>query len=191
LVTWIPFLTTVIAAIVALVGYVVNQYIARREKKAQFYADALLAVKEFEEIPYRIAKRSDSTPGTRERLGNSVNDGFVKLSYYRAWLRIDSPLVAMAYDNLARKAARIGDKQQLHAWQRELITEDAEMNLGEIYYSSTRHELEVCVQVMRHELGFFAFLARKSTLAKIHSIPAVPGLEEGVDYIPAVQTENS
>src|SRR5690242_1806090 len=95
-------IATVVAGSVAVLGYVVTQQMGRRDRKAKFYAEALLAVKDFEELPYRIAKRPDTSPATRERLGTMVNDAFVKVSFYQAWLRIDSPRVGASYDLLAR-----------------------------------------------------------------------------------------
>jgi hypothetical protein len=41
-----------------------NQHNLRRDEKARLYAEAIKAVKEFEELPYRIAKRADSGPTT-------------------------------------------------------------------------------------------------------------------------------
>jgi hypothetical protein len=48
------------AALVALIGYLLSQGSDRRNAKANSYALALQAVKEFEELPYRIARRPAS-----------------------------------------------------------------------------------------------------------------------------------
>ena len=160
---WIPLLSAFVAALAAFSGYLLNQRAARRQRKAQFYAEALQAVKEFEELPYRIAKRKDSTGETRERLGGIVNDSYVKLSFYQAWLRIDSPRVSPAYDGLARRAARFGAPQQVDAWSRPVIDADTDMDLGVEYYYGTRPELAICVTAMRRELGLLSVLNGRLT----------------------------
>src|SRR4051794_25433881 len=102
----------VVGAVAAVVGYVVNQQAVRRERRGQFFAGALQAIKEFEELPYRIAKRRDASSETRERLGLMINDAYVKVAYYQSWLRIDAPRAGLAYDVLARRAYAFGEPQQ-------------------------------------------------------------------------------
>src|SRR5437868_3685712 len=94
---WGTLLGAAIAALAAVLGYAVSQQANRQARKTQFYAEALRAIKELEEMPYRIARRLDSSPETRASLGREINDIFVNVSFYLAWLEIDSPLVGRAY----------------------------------------------------------------------------------------------
>jgi hypothetical protein len=138
-------IAAVVAAFVAVGGYLIAQHSARRERKAKFFAEALLAVKDFEELPYRIARRSDDSPQTRERLGFLINDAYVKVSFYQAWLQIDSPIVAGAYLLLSRRAARFGQIQQQHAWASQIITNSKDTDLGNRYYYGTKREIALCI----------------------------------------------
>jgi hypothetical protein len=71
---WMPLVVGLIAASVALTGYVMTQAANRRRQKAKLFAEAIEAVKAFEEVPYRIAKRAASGGPTRADLGNRVSD---------------------------------------------------------------------------------------------------------------------
>jgi predicted permease len=57
---WILLLTSISAAIVALIGFLLNQIALRNERRSRVYAEALSAVFEFQELPYRIRKRASS-----------------------------------------------------------------------------------------------------------------------------------
>ncbi|MFF5288350.1 hypothetical protein [Paractinoplanes globisporus] len=63
-----PLATVIAAAIAALTavgGYLSTQLWKRRDEKIRLYADALQAVRRYEELPFRIARRADSLPATR------------------------------------------------------------------------------------------------------------------------------
>jgi hypothetical protein len=164
---WGTLLAAAIAAMVAVLGYAFNQQANRRDRKTRFYAEALRAIKELEEMPYRIAKRKDSSPEIRATLGREVNDIFINVSFYLAWLEIDSPLVGRAYELLARRAIQCGEYQRRHAWGSAVITNDEEVELGEFYSYATKRELSVCTIVMRRELSFFTILLYRSTKAMV------------------------
>ena len=58
---WSTIIAALIAALVAVAGYMVTQAQARRERKAKEFADALAAVEEYLEAPYRIRRRQAAT----------------------------------------------------------------------------------------------------------------------------------
>src|SRR6266508_4369607 len=53
-------------ALVALAGYLLTQWQARRDRKLKVFADTLAAVAEYEELPYRIRRRR-GVPRARRR----------------------------------------------------------------------------------------------------------------------------
>jgi hypothetical protein len=55
-------IAALIAALVAVTGYMLTQAQARRERRAREFADALAAVEEYLEAPYRIRRRQAATP---------------------------------------------------------------------------------------------------------------------------------
>jgi hypothetical protein len=152
---WLPLGSAFIAGAVAVVGYVIHQYRMRQERKAAVFAEAIMCIKELEEMPYRIAKRQDNGPASVERLGNSINDAFVRLSYFQAWIRLSSPRVARAFDNYSRRAARVGEDQMRRAWREPPLHAVGRTDSGSGFYYGTRDELDLCVRAMRRDLRGF------------------------------------
>ena len=97
---WGALLAAIIAGSVALFGYSLTQVSNRWERKRKVYAEALSAVREYEELPYRIRRRPSSDDETRARLGDQISEAYIKLRFYLAWLEIDSVVVGTAYADL-------------------------------------------------------------------------------------------
>ena len=66
--------TAIIAGLVALTGYLLNQFANRRERTSKVYAEALEAIREYQELPYKIRRRPDSNGTTRAALGDKTGD---------------------------------------------------------------------------------------------------------------------
>jgi hypothetical protein len=165
----VAILTAALAAVVAVGGFLLTYHSTRRDRKAKFFAEALLAVKALQEIPYRVAKRPDSSPETRERLGKVIHDTYVTMSFYQSWLRIDSPVVGEAYRLLSTSADRLVSTQGKHAWSSPIIKEDADMVLGAVYHPETTAEYRLCIKAMRRELGLLSSFSHRSTLQEIRA----------------------
>jgi hypothetical protein len=151
------------AAFVALVGYVLSQASIRRSSKANSYATALEAVKEFEELPYRIARRPASDERTRADLGGRLSDAYVKLELYRAWTAIDSPLAGEAYSLLVDQDHKLVRSQIMQAWKSPLISSDEQVPLNGYFDCDNIAEWDCCIRVMRRELSMWAPLLRRGT----------------------------
>ena len=164
---WGTLLAAAIAAGVAVFGYVINQNVDRRAKKAQFYAEALRAIKELEEMPYRVIKRKESSPETREKLGFKISDIFVDISFYLAWLRIDSPLIGEAHALMAGSAISACEQQMRYAWGSPIITDDKDVGLNDKFFGRDKSAQVVCVAAMRNELKLSSPFFRKSIRAMI------------------------
>jgi hypothetical protein len=52
--SWAAISAGIVAGAGALVGFLGSQLANRRERKSKVYAEALAAIKEYEELPYRI-----------------------------------------------------------------------------------------------------------------------------------------
>jgi hypothetical protein len=159
---WGTLLAAAIAAVVAVFGYIINQNADRRAKKAQFYAEALRAVKELEEMPYRVAKRKESSSGIREKLGSEISNVFVDISFYLSWLKIDSPLVGEAYGLMARSAIDASEQQLHYAWGLPIMANDKDVGLNDKFFDREKPAQDVCIAAMRNELKVSSPLFRKS-----------------------------
>jgi hypothetical protein len=151
----------IIAALLAIFGaivsaaitYALNQRAARRERLAQVFAEALHAVEDYAELPYRIRRRRD-TPEARYDLTEEVSRIQSRLAYHQALLRIESPTVAHVYARLVRTARRRAGGQMQHAWRQTVLTTDAAMNLNAPYPRSDIDAARArCITAMRNALG--------------------------------------
>ncbi len=95
----------VLAAGIAILGYSFQQKLARRERLASIYSEALRAVEDYLEAPY-LLRRRDGSHSTRTALTKHVSEIQSRIAYYSALIQIHGPKrVSAAYGKLV-KAAR-------------------------------------------------------------------------------------
>jgi hypothetical protein len=150
-----------LAGAVAVVGalvsvaltYGLNQRAARRERQTKLFAEALAAIEDYAELPYRIRRRPRTSEG-RHELTKQVSQIQSQIAFHQAWLSLEAPSVASSYNNLVRAARTQAGKQMAQAWLKPAITKDAQVNLGVAY---PRDEINAargqCVEAMRQALG--------------------------------------
>jgi hypothetical protein len=171
--TWIPLLTAAIAGLVALIGYSLTQFANRRERKSKSYAEALAAIRQYQELPYLIRRRSESSSTTRSALAQQISEVMAKLGFYRAWLQMDSDTTSTAYDDLVERARQLGRVHLKTAWVGKVIEHDADMigTQAPFDWTGIIPELDLCVRAMRVELSLWGFISRVSirrSLARQH-----------------------
>jgi hypothetical protein len=120
-------LTAVIAGLVALVGYLLNQATNRRERKSKVYAEALLALRQYQELPFKIRRRPSSDSTTRAELGREWSDVVSNVVFYLGWLRIESREVGAAYAALFEQTRKYGRMHRTMAWKAKIFESDEEM----------------------------------------------------------------
>ena len=151
----------VLAGVIAVAGglvsvaltYNLNQRAARRERQTKVFADALTAIEDYAELPYRIRRRPGS-PGIKHELTEQISQIQSRVAFHQAWLSIETPGVASSYEDLVRAAKTQAGKQIKQAWLQPATTEDAQVSLGAGY---PRDEIDAargrCVAAMRDALG--------------------------------------
>jgi hypothetical protein len=140
-------------AFTALLTYGLNRRIARRERRALAFGQALSVIEDYAEMPYRIRRRPGTLEG-RLKLTEEVSRIYSRLAFHQALLDIEAPKVASAYRLLATEAKIQVGGQMKRAWQKPVRTTDAEMNLEE-HYDRDRVDRarKECVATMRGALG--------------------------------------
>lgn len=153
----VPVIAILGAALTALLTYGLNRRAARRERRALAFSEALRIVEDYAEMPYRIRRRP-GTPEGRHQLTEEVSRIYSRLAFHQALLDIEAPAVADAYRHLVNEAKSEVGPQMKEAWQKEVRSTDAEMNL-ETGYNRNRVDLarDRCVATMRAELGHGRF----------------------------------
>lgn len=149
-----------VTAAAGIVGYMLSQAADRRDKRIELYAEALRAVKDLEELPFRITRRADSSGETRAALGAQISDSFVLLGFYRAWTQIDSEVIARAYILLLDQTQREVRPNRQSAWNTSIIRKDSDAHLDERFHTDNKPEWALCIAVIRRELSLWAPLRR-------------------------------
>lgn len=120
----------VIGALVLVFGYVVQQSIARREKRAQVYSEAVRAVEDYMEAPFRILRR-DKSVETQRALTEDISGIQSRISHYEAELSIyASTDIAEAYARLVRAARYEAGTAMTEAWHAKPLRSGSRIPLG-------------------------------------------------------------
>lgn len=89
----------IVAAVVAVKAYRTQQQETRRQQTARFYADAVQAVEDYMEGPYRILRKDGSSAARRE-ITQHISDVKSRISFYTGWMAIHGTTqVRAAYDD--------------------------------------------------------------------------------------------
>ncbi len=78
------------ALVSAALTYHLNQRTTRRERQANVFAEALRAIEDYAELPYRIRRRS-GTPESRHELTEQISQIQSRIAFHQAWLAIEAP----------------------------------------------------------------------------------------------------
>ncbi|WP_127502363.1 hypothetical protein [Actinoplanes solisilvae] len=170
-------LAAAIAAVAAVGGYLSAQRWKRRDDKVRLFADALQAVRRYEELPFRISRRPDSSPATRERMAGLVSDSFIELGHYRALLLLHSREAGDAYALLLNRTHRDCRPHRQQAWSMRLVRQDSDAHMGGKFLFDNKPELALCVVAMRRSLRPFAVLRGRRTRREIRALIAARELD--------------
>ncbi|MGW0895706.1 hypothetical protein ACWD0G_01720 [Streptomyces goshikiensis] len=148
--------TALIVPVIALVGvyvtYSLNQRALRRERRSKTFAEALTAVEEYLEMPYRIRRRP-SSPDIRRELTDEASSLLARMAFHHAWLQIEASAVAEPYAALVAAARSEAGVHMSEAWQQPPIDTDSGMNLGVAYPRDRSNAARtLCIQAMRRNL---------------------------------------
>lgn len=150
---WLPLVGVLVTGLIALVGYALTQAWARRERWAASFAEALSAVEDYVEAPYRIRRRPHGDLVAQFSITNSISDIQSRIAFHAAWLRLQNPRVADAYDSLVAAARREAGVQMTEAWHAKAVRKGADVPLGTRYeHPETDSARAECVRVMREQL---------------------------------------
>lgn len=116
---------------VAAYNVVLQQKENRRQERAKAYAEAIRAVEDYLETPYRIRRR-DGFAAVRWELTEAISEIQSKINFHKDWLRINAPAnVYDAYIAFVRAARVEAGGQMTEAWNGPATQEDREVPLGQ------------------------------------------------------------
>src|SRR5437763_1271815 len=143
------------SAVTAMAFYVLNQRQARRTRKSKLFAEGLMAVNNFVNYPFLVARRSVGE--SREKLTNLSAAVHGQLDYYRDLIRLEVPELNDIFTGLVRAAHKDFDEHGKAAWEMRPVEDDGDMNrrIGEQFRMSD--ELEDakgrCLDAMARQLS--------------------------------------
>jgi hypothetical protein len=122
--------TLVVTIKVASKNIVAQQKENRRQERAKAYAEAVRAVEDYLETPYRIRRRSGSGEH-RWQLTESISEIQSRINFHKGWLRINaSTEVYDAYVRFAQVAKEEAGAQMTDAWNGPVTKKDRQVPLG-------------------------------------------------------------
>jgi len=149
----VPVITVVGAAVTVAITYGLNQRAGRRERQVKAFAEALTVIEDYANMPYRIRRRPDA-PQARHEISADLDKIQSQIAFQHAWLQIEAPEVADAYDRLIRAARSEAGQQMKEAWTQPPATSDKEMSLEGAYRRSETDKARYeCIAAMCIALG--------------------------------------
>ena len=151
-----------IAAIVSVIGHLTNQSLARRERKATSFADALTAMDRYEDLPYKIWRRTSDDVEMMTRLMDEWSAAGMAVKFHLAWLEVDTPVVGAAYRLLYEtvRPSRITNRNT--AWNSSPRRQGSDLAADPPLVSpDSRVAKELCLSAMRNELRPTALVWRR------------------------------
>lgn len=155
---WVTAIATVAAAVIAALvvvgGYVVQQRKARSDRRARTYAEAIRAVNDYLEAPYRVVRR-DGSHAARMELSSSISEIQSRFRFYEALLSIQAPPhVAANYGELVECAREEAGGQMSEAWKRRPVRHDRRTPRGARFeHPLTDQAMKQTLESMRADLG--------------------------------------
>jgi hypothetical protein len=120
-----------IAGLIAVWGYRKQQKEGRRQERAKLYAEAVRAVEDYCEAPYRIRRRDGSAHARRE-LTESISEIKSRISFYAGWLSINAPeKVYTAYQAYVEAAQNEAGNQMKAMWLGRPTKRDKDVSIGD------------------------------------------------------------
>ena len=149
----VPVITVFGGVATITVAYGLNQRAGRRERQAKAFAEALATIEDYVVMPYRIRRRLN-TPESSSEISAELDKIQARMAFQQAWLQIEAPEVAAAYDYLIQVARSEAGQQMKDAWTKAPLKPDQHMSLGKTYSRiQTDAARSACIKEMSTALG--------------------------------------
>jgi hypothetical protein len=154
----------IISATVVLVGLWISGRRAEVVRKRELFAKAFEATVGYREFAYAIRRRRHDQPAAeRVRLSEAIRETQQQLAFYSAWIEIESPHVAGAYDELVLQTRQMAGQYMRDAWNERAPRRDSQVNIpGGLDYTTLRpFEQRYLAAVRDHLSPWRPFLERR------------------------------
>lgn len=108
-----------------------SEFVKRRDRRRELYADALSACMEYKEFPFVIYRRNGKKPeDERLRISEALRDVQRRIAHHQSWLRTESKSVANKYDELVSTLRSVAGEEMKKRWKADPIKKDADMTVA-------------------------------------------------------------
>lgn len=119
-------LAAILAAAIAVGGYVWQQRQARADKRAIMYSEALRAVEDYAEAPFLVRRRQGDN--ARATVSTQISETQSRLALSAALLTISANAhIAKAYDDLVSVTKRTAGPVMTAAWKSRRLRRDSDV----------------------------------------------------------------
>lgn len=143
-----------IAAIVAVLLFVVERRSSRSAELREHFSAALADVYRWAEVPYRVRRR---TPGHEHDVVALIHSLQECLLMHESWLRLESPQVHEAYVRLTSTLRGQCAPVIQQAWESDPLPPGAAMNLGEAVSIDLAAAVDDYLSTVRSHLAGYAW----------------------------------
>lgn len=149
---------TLLAAVIAVagvvVGFAVTSAQSRRERRARDYAEAIGAVSDYLEGPYRVARCHNNA---EERYAISTDISVIqgRIDASSALLRLYAPTpVADAYDAYVAAARQEAGRQMAAEWRKPPARRHRDMNMHQLFNRTASNAVNATlIAAMERDMG--------------------------------------
>jgi hypothetical protein len=143
-----------IAVTGVVMGFAVTNAHGRRERRAQTYAEAIKAVSEYLEGPYRVA-RCHNNPAERAAISTDISAVQARIDAHQVLLRLHAHRrVAAAYDAYVGAARVEAGRQMTAEWKKPPAKKHGDMNVHRPFdRSKSSKKKDDVLKAMERDLG--------------------------------------
>jgi hypothetical protein len=119
-----------VAALGALLAYLLGQRQAALERKRRACAEAIADALSWFNLPYRIRRRLSNEPETLNALNERINSLRERLEFHEMWLRVEVPKAHPHFHQLVLAVRQASRSAIEEAWESAPIRTASQMNTG-------------------------------------------------------------
>lgn len=157
----------VAAALIALVGVLFNVWVngdrTERHRRRDLHGESLASVLAYREMPFVIRRRRcepEYQSEERTRISDQFSKVKAEIERCRMLLRADGDSrLSNAFEELYETARRTAGTEAHNAWKERPVTEDSEMNMGEVF--DRLRDFDNQIDVFTRELAWVTLPRRK------------------------------
>jgi hypothetical protein len=177
----LPILVALVGLAGAVLGALVSQWGAERQRRREAYAAAVRTLISWAEYPYRIRRRPDDEPETLTRvteLGHTLQED---VRYHQTWIAAENTQVGQLYREVSRRVIAVGREACRDAWRLPPVPTASAMNLNGWGPPSVDAHIVVLQAAISNRFGWRRAIDvnrwRKPTLPDARGVTAAPDLK--------------